>query len=411
MSGRNHSYNSIDEMTDEEYEVYLRRKRRQQAKRRKLMKERKRKQAMRKFGILSLIAAALAVSLLFLSHTLQKSRSADAAKAQEDNTSGWNRISNTGLTGEDASEVITAGEAASSVSTADAAVTENLNSNTSFAETDATQQIPEIEDPNAQGLTGTDYVDSDYAILADADTGEILAEKNAYARMVPASMTKVLTLLVAAEDIPEERLDEMVTVPQEVTDEAFREGSTNVGYLAGEQTTIRDLFYGAALHSGGDATLELAYVAAGSVDAFVQEMNDRLGELGLSETAHFTNPVGMYSADHYCTVYDMAVIMNEAMKNDFLRTVMATHTYTVTPTAEHPEGIEISNWFLRKIEDKDCHGRVVAAKTGYVDESGNCAVSFQQSDSGGSYICVTGKAASNWRCIYDHVALYDEFTR
>ena len=238
MSGRNHSYNSIDEMTDEEYEVYLRRKRRQQAKRRKLMKERKRKQAMRKFGILSLIAAALVVSLLFLSHTLRKSRSADAAKAKEDNTSGWNRISNTGLTGEDASEVITAGEAASSVSTADAAVTENLNSNTSFAETDATQQIPEIEDPNAQGLTGTDYVDSDYAILADADTGEILAEKNAYARMVPASMTKVLTLLVAAEDIPEERLDEMVTVPQEVTDEAFREGSTNVGYLAGEQTTI-----------------------------------------------------------------------------------------------------------------------------------------------------------------------------
>ncbi|MCR5093787.1 MAG: D-alanyl-D-alanine carboxypeptidase, partial [Lachnospiraceae bacterium] len=71
---------------------------------------------------------------------------------------------------------------------------------------------------------------------------------------------------------------------------------------------------------------------------------------------------------------------------------------------------EISNWFLRRIEDKDAHGEVMCAKTGFVDQSGCCAASYQISNDGGHYFCVTGNAWSSWRCIYDHVRIYDLYT-
>ena len=106
----------------------------------------------------------------------------------------------------------------------------------------------------------------------------------------------------------------------------------------------------------------------------------------------------------------MAMIMKAAVENDLAREIMSTHIYTTSKTTEHPEGIEISNWFLRRIEDKDTHGEVICAKTGYVKESGCCGASYQISNDGKRYICVTADAWSSWRCIYDHVALYDAFT-
>ena len=74
---------------------------------------------------------------------------------------------------------------------------------------------------------------------------------------------------------------------------------------------------------------------------------------------------------------------------------------------EDSEYIGISNWFLRRIEDKDTHGTVVCGKTGYTSEAGFCAASYQESDDGGHYICVTADAPGTWQCIYDHVELYD----
>ena len=140
-------------------------------------------------------------------------------------------------------------------------------------------------------------------------------------------------------------------------------------------------------------------------------MNDKLDELGLSESAHFTNCVGLYDEEHYCTVYDMAVIMKAAMENELCREFLSLHTYTTTPTTEHPEGITISNWFLRRIEDKDTGGEVLCAKTGYVVQSKNCAVSYGTFAGGTPYICVTAGSSSSWRCIYDHVDIYNQYVR
>lgn len=255
----------------------------------------------------------------------------------------------------------------------------------------------------------SEEVISSHAILIDESTDTIIASKGARERISPASMTKVLTVLVAAEHITEEQLDDTFTMTLEITDYAYVNDCSSVGFLDGEKVTVRDLFYGTVLPSGGDAAVGLATYIAGSHEAFVDMMNEKLDELGISDTAHFTNCVGLYDENHYCTVYDMAVIMKAAIQNDMCREFLSAHTYTTTPTTEHPEGITISNWFLRRIEDKDTGGEVLCAKTGYVVQSKNCAVSYGTFGNGTPYICVTAGSTSSWRCIYDHVEIYNRY--
>jgi len=248
---------------------------------------------------------------------------------------------------------------------------------------------------------------SSYAILVDTQSGEIIAQRNAKTIINPASMTKVLTVLVAAEHVTD--LDDTFTITQEITDYSFRNDCSNVGWDVGEVVTVRDLFYGTVLPSGGDAAVGLAEYVAGSHEAFVELMNAKLEELGLSSTAHFTNCVGLYDENHYCTVYDMAMILQAALDNPICREALSAKKYTTTATEQHPEGLLISNWFLRRIEDKDAGGFVLAGKTGYVVQSGSCAASCALDGEENEYICVTADSTSSWRCIYDHVDIYKKF--
>lgn len=283
-------------------------------------------------------------------------------------------------------------------------------------DTEAEIDEPEEETPVYSFASTPDTVSiyseeviSSNAILVDESKNTIVASKGADERIYPASMTKVLTALVAAEQIAAEDLDDTFTMTLEITDYAYVNDCSSVGFLDEEKIPVRDLFYGTVLHSGGDAAVGLATYAAGSHEAFVGMMNEKLEELGIAGSTHFTNCVGIHDENHYSTVYDMAVIMKAAMENDFCREVLSAHTYTTAPTAQHPDGIPISNWFLRKIEDKDTGGEVVGAKTGYTVQSKNCAVSYATSADGAPYICVTAGSTSNWRCIYDHVEIYNRY--
>lgn len=250
---------------------------------------------------------------------------------------------------------------------------------------------------------------SSNAILIDENTDTIVASKGAKERISPASMTKVLTILVAAENLTREQLDDTFTMTREITDYSYVNECSAVGFLEGERVTVRDLFYGTILTSGGDAAVGLATYVAGSHEAFVDMMNEKLVELGLEETSHYTNCVGLYDEEHYSTVYDMAVIMKAAIQSEFCKDVLAAHRYVTESTLEHPEGIDISNWFLRRIEDKDTGGEVLCAKTGYVKQSRSCAVSYGTFAGGEPYICVTAGSSGSWRCIYDHVDIYNEY--
>lgn len=248
---------------------------------------------------------------------------------------------------------------------------------------------------------------SENAVLIDVDKGEIIAKKSADTRICPASMTKILTLLVAAEHV--ENLDDTFTITRDITDYAFSNGCSIVGFDVDEVVTVRDLMYGTILPSGADAGIALATYVAGSHEAFVDMMNDKLEELGLSDTAHFTNCVGIYDEDHYCTLTDMAMILKAAVENDLAREILSAHTYTTSQTKQHPEGITISNWFLRRIEDKETNSTVMCAKTGFVNQSGCCAASYAVTNNGGHYICVSANAWSSWRCIYDQVDIYSTY--
>ena len=253
----------------------------------------------------------------------------------------------------------------------------------------------------------SDEIISEYGIFIDVENEKVLAKKNAYAKMYPASMTKILTVLVAAEQI--EDLNDTFTMTIDITDYSYRNDCSSVGFEVGEEIPLIDLFYGTILPSGADAALGLAYYVAGSQDAFVELMNKKVEELGLSDTTHFTNCVGIYNQDHYSTAYDMAIILKAATDNELCREVMSAHTYTTSATEQHPEGITISNWFLRRIEDKDTQGEILCGKTGYVTQSGNCAASLGVDKNGNKYICVTAKSSSVWKCITDQAILYAKY--
>nr|WP_326185043.1 serine hydrolase [uncultured Oscillibacter sp.] len=253
-----------------------------------------------------------------------------------------------------------------------------------------------------------DAVNSGYAVLIDLQSDTILAEKEARTVISPASMTKIMTLLVAAEHVTD--LDDTFTMTIDITDYCYVNDCSVVGLMVGETVSVRELLYGTILPSGADAAMGLAVYTAGSHEAFVELMNQKAEELGLSETTHFTNCVGLYDEAHACTAYDMAMILKAAMDNDLCREIMNARTYETVPTADHPDGQILSNWFLRRIEDKDTGDvEVVGAKTGYVVQSGSCAASCGEDPDGNRYICVTGDATSNWQAIYDHAALYLEY--
>lgn len=265
-----------------------------------------------------------------------------------------------------------------------------------------------IEQDENTAYIASEEVQSSYGLLINLDTGKVVASKDGNVRINPASMTKILTLLVAVEHL--DNIDNHFTMTQEIGDYVFKNDCSAVGFEVGEEIPIRDLLYGTILPSGADAAMCLAEYIAGSQEAFVDLMNDKLKELGLSDTAHFTNCVGVYNEDHYCTLMDMAMILKAAEENSLCHEILNARTYLTSPTLQHPEGLQISNWFLRRIEDKDTNGDVVGAKTGFVNQSGCCGASYQISNDGSHYICVTADAWSSWRCIYDQVDIYKTYT-
>jgi len=274
---------------------------------------------------------------------------------------------------------------------------------------------PEPELPFAPETTSStvhlgDSIDSSYAVLIDPEEGTILAQKSSDTIISPASMTKVLTLLVAAEHLTEADMDEMFTMTIDITDYCYVNGCSVVGLMVGEQVSVRELLYGTILPSGADASVGLATYVAGSHEAFVEMMNEKLEELGISDTAHFTNCVGLYDEAHQCSIYDMALIMNAAMENELCRDILNARTYETVPTSDHPDGQILSNWFLRRIEDRFTEEfQIIGGKTGYVVQAGSCAVSCGRSGDGKLYICATGDASGPWKAIADHTTIYQTY--
>ena len=188
--------------------------------------------------------------------------------------------------------------------------------------------------------SGQDLVDlsslySKSAVLLDLDTGEIAAQKKSQERIYPASLTKMMTVLLVLEN--GEDLGKQVRLSEDIFPELYEEGASMAGFLPGEHATVRDLLYGAMLPSGGECCKALAEEVAGSEDKFADLMNKKAEELGMKHT-HFVNSTGLPDKKHYTTTKDLARLLEYAWENGDFRAIFTTRSYTVPPTDGHPEG-------------------------------------------------------------------------
>ena len=258
---------------------------------------------------------------------------------------------------------------------------ESGNSTDEAADTDQNISFSEI----AQ----LDTLNSPYAVLMDASTGEVLAEQNADTQMYPASMTKILTAVTAMESV--NSLDEIVTMPYEIYAALYEEGASMAGFEAGEQASVRQLLYGVILPSGAECCIALADLIDGSESAFVQRMNEKAQALGMSST-HFVTCTGLHDAQHYSTVRDIAVLLQYALQSSDFREIFTAHSYSVAPTAQHPEGFTFYSTMFQSLGDASVTGgEILGGKTGYTEEAGLCLASLAQVN-GREYILVTAGA-------------------
>ena len=223
------------------------------------------------------------------------------------------------------------------------------------------------------------------AVLLNAADGSVLFSQNGETQYYPASITKLMTALVAVESHPD--LSEVVTIRPEWTGV---EGSSM--YLkAGEELTLEALLYGLLLASGNDAAVAIAGFCAGDVDTFVAWMNDKAAELGMEHT-HFENPNGLNDEGHYSTAADMAALARVVMEHEALAKIVGTRSITVA-------GRTLTNHNKLLWRYEGCTG----LKTGYTDRAGRTLVSCAERD-GQRLIAVTLNDPNDWA---DHAALFD----
>ena len=242
-------------------------------------------------------------------------------------------------------------------------------------------------------------LETNYAILMEANTGVILYAKNDTEQHHPASITKLMTALLTLENCS---LDDTVTFSYRATHE-LEEGATSIARTEGEQLSVRDCLYALLLASANEVAQALAEHISGSIEAFADLMNQRAEQLGCTGT-HFTNPSGLNDDQHVTTCRDMALITQELLKNkDFLEIESHT-TYTIPATNKHSEPLVIAQKHKLVKQGGDHYEGAIAGKTGYTTQTGNTLVTCAQRNDETLICVVMGCSGTHYR---DTVSLLD----
>ena len=207
--------------------------------------------------------------------------------------------------------------------------------------------------------------ESAYAVM-EVSSNRLLKSSNENAKLPMASTTKALTALIVIENIVD--LDQIVTIPKEAVG---IEGSS-IYLKLGEKISVKDLLYGLMLRSGNDAAVALAIHTAGSVEKFVNLMNEKANSLGL-KNSHFVNPHGLSAKNHYTSAYDLCVIASEALKNPTFKEIVSTKMHVV-----EGENGEESRYFANKNRILYSYEGANGVKTGYTIEAGRCLIASSE---------------------------------
>lgn len=217
------------------------------------------------------------------------------------------------------------------------------------------------------GILNDEY-DSKYIYVINRDTKNKIINKNHKVKAYPASLTKIMTTIVAIENI--EDLSAIAPIDKDTYLKMVNNNSSMAGFYGNEQTTYRDLLYGTMLNSGGEAANSLAINISGNIEDFVKLMNNKASELGLRNT-HFTNPEGLHDKKQYTTAYDMAILLDYALDNGHFEVIFTKDTFNTTSTLDHPNGIVLQSTVLSKLHDIPQNGfQIIGGKSGTTYEAG-----------------------------------------
>ncbi|MEA4874313.1 D-alanyl-D-alanine carboxypeptidase family protein [Anaerorhabdus sp.] len=192
-------------------------------------------------------------------------------------------------------------------------------------------------------------VTSDYIYLYDQTTGQVLWDKGSKEIIYPASLTKMMTALIAIENV--DNYDQQVLIDERIMAGLKEAGASRAGFNVGDIVTIRDLIYGTLLPSGAECTQALAYTIAGSVDGYVDMMNQKAQELGMKDT-HYVNTTGLHNDNHYSTLYDISLLLDYALQNDFFKEVFTSDTYQAGISKNYPtQGLKMESTSYKYINN------------------------------------------------------------
>lgn len=233
----------------------------------------------------------------------------------------------------------------------------------------------EIQSNSIPGWPEGPKIICETGILMDLDTGEILYAKGIDEKRAPASITKIMTAMLAIEKVP---LDTKITFTDEVNN--IEPDSTHIGIKPGETLTMEESLYGILLGSANEVSSGVAEYVGGTIQGFVDMMNQRAKELGCENT-HFVNANGLYHDDHYTTARDMALIAQAAFQNETFRNIVKTPYYIIPTTNITNEERWINNHHQMLLDGDQHYEGCLGGKTGYTVKAGNTLVTYAERNS------------------------------
>ncbi len=234
---------------------------------------------------------------------------------------------------------------------------------------------------------------SDYVYMVNLDTGKTVYEYEADTVTYPASLTKIMTCIIAIENC--DNLDEVVTIPFGIFDDIYAVGGANINLRTGEEISLGDLIRATMIRSSCDTASAIAYHVSGSVEAFSKLMNEKAEQIGCTST-NFVNAHGLHDERHVTTAKDMFLIANYALQNEVFCDIISEYTCTIPATNKADERTLFTTMDLENPEKDIYCEYITGVKSGFTDEAGRCLITKAEKD-GESYLLVTlGANRDKW---------------